>query len=65
MRPILSYQNIATLTPVYLQGNWTLNNSVRFVKTMTNIINLENLAIYIGQTHTRDYALVRDYIRHE
>ena len=23
---------------------------------------LENLAIYIGQTHTRDYALVLDYM---
>ena len=35
---------------------------------MTNIMNgdymlyLENLAIYISQTHTRDYALVLDYM---
>ena len=50
MCPILNYPNIATLTPVGVQGNWTLNNAVRFVKTMTNIMNrdyLENLTIYM------------------
>ena len=68
MCPILSYQNIATLTPVYLQGNWTLKNSVRFVKTMTNIMNGDYILriwpfiLVRLMIDFRDYALVLDYM---